>query len=52
MATRDVLDFCDEWRDLKKKRYKVEGAKTYGDANMRIQKTVKKPNKGGLNRTQ
>ena len=26
-VTKDVLDLCDERRDLKKKRYKAEGAK-------------------------
>ena len=25
----DALDFCDERRDLKKKRYEAEGAKEY-----------------------
>ena len=28
-VTKDVLDLCDERRDLKKKRYKAEGAKEY-----------------------
>ena len=37
-VTKDVLDLCDERRDLKKKRYKAEGAKEY----RRIQKAVKK----------
>ena len=42
-VTRDVLDLCDERRDLKKKRYKAEGAKEYRGANRRIhQKAVKK----------
>ena len=35
-VTKDVLDLCDERRDLKKKRYEAEGA------NRRIQKAVKK----------
>ena len=26
-VTKDVLDLCDERRDLKKKRYEAEGAK-------------------------
>ena len=39
---RDVLDLCDERRDLKKKRYEAEGAKEYREANRRIQKAVKK----------
>ena len=26
-VTRDVLDLCDERRDLKKKRYEAEGSK-------------------------
>ena len=28
-VTKDVLDLCDERRDLKKKRYEKEGAKEY-----------------------
>ena len=41
-VTKDVLDLCDERRDLKKKRYEAKGAKEYREANRRIQKTVKK----------
>ena len=41
-VTKDVLDFCDERRDLKKKRYEAEGAKEYWEVNRRIQKAVKK----------
>ena len=43
-VTRDVLDLCDERRNLKKKRYEAEGAKEYREANNRIQKAVKKAN--------
>ena len=39
-VTKDVLDLCDERRDLKKKRYEAEGAKEYREANRRIQKAV------------
>ena len=42
MGYRNVLDLCDERRELKKKRYEAEGAKEYGEANRRIQKAVKK----------
>ena len=41
-VTKDVLDLCDERRDLKKKRYEAEGAKEYREGNRRIQKAVKK----------
>ena len=41
-VTKDVLDLCDERRDLKKKQYDTEGAKEYREANRRIQKAVKK----------
>ena len=41
-VTIDVLDLCDDRRDLKKKRYEAEGAKEYREANRRIQKAVKK----------
>ena len=40
-VTKDVLDFCDVRRDLKK-LYEAEGAKEYREANRRIQKAVKK----------
>ena len=40
-VTKDVLDLCDERRDLKK-RYEAEGAKEYREANRRIQKAAKK----------
>ena len=35
-VTKDVLDLCDERRDLKKKRCEAEGAKEYREANRRI----------------
>ena len=41
-VTKDVLDLCDERRDLKKKQYEAEGAKEYREANRTIQKAVKK----------
>ena len=41
-VTKDVLDLCDERRDLKKKRHEAEGAKEYREANRRIQKAVEK----------
>ena len=40
-VTKDVLDLCNERRDLKKKRYEAEGAKAR-EANRRVQKAVKK----------
>ena len=44
-VTKDVLDLCDEKRDLKKKRY--EGAKEYREANRMIQKAVRKQRRTG-----
>ena len=41
-VTKDVLNLCDERRDLKKKRYEAEGAKEYREANRRVQKALKK----------
>ena len=35
-VTRDVLDLCDERRNLEKKWYEREGAKEYREANKRI----------------
>ena len=52
-VTRDVLDLCDERRDLKKKRYKAEGATEYREANKRIQEDKQEGSeecKGGLDR--
>ena len=40
--TKDVLDLCDERRDLKERQYEAEGAKAYGKASKRIRKAVKK----------
>ena len=40
--TKNVLDLCDERRDLKRKQYEGEGVKEYREANKRIQKAVKK----------
>ena len=47
-ATKDVLDLCDERRDLKKKQYEAEGAKEYREANRRIQKAVKIAKEGWI----
>ena len=41
-VTKDVLDLCDERRDLKKKRYEAGRAKEYREPNRRVQKAVKK----------
>ena len=41
-VTKDILDLCDERRDLKKKRYEAEGAQLFRKANRRILKAVKK----------
>ena len=48
-VTKDVLNLCDERRDLKKKRYEAEGAKEYREANRKIQKGSEE-SKGGLGR--
>ena len=42
--TAVTVKYCDERRDLKKKRYEAEaiGAKEYREVNRRIQKAVKK----------
>ena len=40
--TKDVLDLCDERRDLNKKRYEAEEAKEHREEDKRIQKFVKK----------
>ena len=48
-VTKDVLDLCDERRDLNKKRYEAEGAKEHREVDKRIQKSVKRA-KVGLDR--
>ena len=40
--TRDILDFCDERRDLTKTLYEAEGTKEHKEANKRIQRALKK----------
>ena len=40
--TRDVLDLCNERRDLTKMRYEEEGAKEYRKPNRRFQQALKK----------
>ena len=42
LVTKDILDICEERRDLMKKRYFAEGAQQYREANKRIQKAMKK----------
>ena len=46
-VTTDVLDLCDERKDLMKKRYEAEGTKEYNKVNKRIQKAVKKARRPG-----
>ena len=48
-VTKDVLVLYVKRRDLKKKkkRYEIDGAKEYREANRRIQKAVKKKRKTG-----
>ena len=41
-VTRDVIDLCDERRDLERRQYEAGGANEYKEANKRIQKAVKK----------
>ena len=40
--TKDVLNLCDDRRDLKKRRCEAEGTKVYREADERIQRAVKK----------
>ena len=47
-VTRDVLDFCDERRDLKKRRNEEEGVKEYKKVNKRVQKALKKAKEDGI----
>ena len=47
-VTKDVLDFCDERRDLKKKRYETEGANIQGSKQEDSEDNEE--SKGGLDR--
>ena len=51
-VTKDVLDLCDERRELKKKRYEAEGAKEYSKLQGSKQEGSEgsEESKGGLNR--
>ena len=50
-VTKDVLDLCDERRELKKKRYEAEGAKEYREANrMQEDSEGSEESKGELDR--
>ena len=46
-VTKDVLNLCDDRRDLKKRRYEAEEAKAYREAFKRIQNAVKKQRRTG-----
>ena len=48
LVTKDVLDLCDERRDLKKKRYEAEEKKIQG--NKEEYSEGSKGSKGGLGR--
>ena len=45
-VTKDVLDLCDEKRDLEKKRYEAEGANEYSEEDS----VGSEESKGGLDR--
>ena len=45
-VTKDVLDLCDEKRDLEKKRHEEEGAKEYSEEDS----VGSEESKGGLDR--
>ena len=47
-VTKDVLDFCDERRDLMKKRYETEGANIQGSKQEDSEDSEE--SKGGLDR--
>ena len=48
-VTKDVLDLCDERRDLKMKRYEAEGAKEYREGKQEDSEGSEE-SKGGLDR--
>ena len=48
-VTKDVLDLCDERRDLKKKRYEAEGAKD-SQSSKQEGSEGSEESKGGLDR--
>ena len=40
--TAEILDLCDERRELRKKRYEPEGAEKYKEVNNNIKRYMKK----------
>ena len=40
--TAEVLDLCDKWRELRKKRFEPEGSEKYKEVNNNIKRCVKK----------
>ena len=40
--TAEVLDLCDKWRELRKKRFEPEGSEKYKEVNNNIKRCIKK----------
>ena len=38
----DILDLCDKWRELRKKRFEPEGSEKYKEVNNNIKRCTKK----------
>ena len=41
-VTAEILDLCDKWRELRKKRFEPEGSEKYKEVNNNIKRCMKK----------
>ena len=41
-VTAEILDLCDKWRELRKKRFEPEGSEKYTEVNNKIKRCMKK----------
>ena len=41
-VTAEILDLCDKWRELRKKRFEPEGSEKYREVNNNIKRCMKK----------
>ena len=42
LVTAEILDLCDKWRELRKKRFEPEGSEKYKEVNNKIKRCMKK----------
>ena len=47
LVTAEILDLCDKWRHMRKKRFEPEGSDKYKEVNKNIERFLKKAKKTG-----